>query len=105
MIRVSVMYPNHGGKFDMEYYIKQHIPLVHRLLDSYGLVRTEVDKGMGTAKPGAPAPFIAVGHLVFDSIDNMQKGLGAHDPDLAADLKNFTDIQPQFQISEMLVQS
>ena len=102
MIRVTVMYPNQGGKFDWEYYIKQHIPLVHRLLDSNGLVRTEVDKGIGTSTPGDPAPFVAVAHLIFDSIENMQKGLGAHDPELAGDLKNFTDIQPQFQISEMV---
>ncbi len=54
MIRVSVMYPNESDKFDMDYYLNKHIPLVHQLLDSFGLVRTEVDKGIGTAEPGAP---------------------------------------------------
>ncbi|MBW2031164.1 MAG: EthD family reductase [Deltaproteobacteria bacterium] len=102
MIRVSVMYPNQGGKFDLDYYMNNHVPLVHKLLDPYGLVRVEVDKGIGTARPGAPAPFVAIAHLVFDSLDRMQEGLKAHDPELAADLANFTDIQPQFQISEIL---
>jgi uncharacterized protein (TIGR02118 family) len=101
MIRVSVMYPNEGD-FDMDYYMNTHIPLVHKLLDSFGLVRTEVDKGIGTAKPGAPAPYVTVAHLIFDSLENMQKGLQAHDPDLAADVPNFTKIKPQFQISEMM---
>jgi uncharacterized protein (TIGR02118 family) len=102
MIRISVLYPNADGRFDFEYYTKKHIPLMHTLLDPFGLVKTEVDKGIGTAKPGAPAPFIAVGHMVFNNIENMKKGLQAHDPQLAADMVNFTDIKPQFQISEVI---
>ncbi len=102
MIRVSVMYPNSGGRFNLDYYLNNHKALVHKLLDPHGLVRMEVDKGIGTARPGAPAPFVAVGHLVFDNAASMQKGLEAHDPELAADLHNFTDVKPQFQISEIL---
>lgn len=102
MIRVSAMYPNEGGKFDMDYYMNKHIPLIHKLLDPFGLVRTEVDKGIGTVKPGAPAPFLVVGHLIFHSLEDMQKALQAHDPELAADGPNYTDIRPQFQISEIV---
>ena len=94
MIRLSVLYPNQGGKFDMEYYLNTHIPLVHRLLDAYGLLRTKVDRGVGSAQPGAPAPFIATAHLVFASAEQMSKGLAVHDPRLAADVPNFTDIKP-----------
>jgi uncharacterized protein (TIGR02118 family) len=103
MIRVSVLYPN-PGKFDMDYYLTKHIVLVHKLLDAMGLVRAEVDKGIGTAAPNAPAPYAAIGHLVFDSLENMQKALQKHDPTLAADVPNFTDIRPQFQISEIVAQ-
>jgi len=39
MIRVSVMYPNDGGRFDMDYYINKHMALVHKLLEPYGLGR------------------------------------------------------------------
>jgi len=95
MIRVSVMYAK-GGKFDFDYYATKHMGLVHKLLDPYGLVKSEVDRGVGDA------PFIAIGHLVFKSMEDMQKGLQAHDPKLAADLVNFSDIQPQFQVSEIL---
>ncbi|MBW1801425.1 MAG: EthD family reductase [Deltaproteobacteria bacterium] len=102
MIRVSVMYPNDGSKFNMDYYINKHIALCHKLLDPYGLVRTEVDKGIGTAEPGAPAPYVAVAHLIFNSMEDMQKGLEAHDPDLSADVPNYTEIKPRFQISEMI---
>jgi uncharacterized protein (TIGR02118 family) len=95
MIRVSVLYPR-PGKFDFDYYAKKHMQLVHKLLDPYGLVKSEVDKGMETA------PFVAMGHLIFNTIEDMQRGLEAHDSELAADLVNFTDIQPQFQISEII---
>ena len=95
MMRVSVLYPK-PGKFDFDYYAKKHMALVHKLLDSFGLVQSEVNKGV------SDSPFIAVGHLVFDSAENMQKGLQAHDPELGADLVNFTDIKPQFQVSEII---
>ncbi len=95
MIRVSVMYPK-GGKFNYDYYTKSHMQLVHKLLDSFGLVKTEVNKGIGDS------PFMAVGHLVFNTIEEMQQGLQAHDPKLAADLVNFTDVKPQFQVSEII---
>ena len=74
MIRVSVMYPNESDKFDMDYYLNKHIPLVHQRLDSFGLVRTEVDKGIGTQEPGAPAPYAVIAHLIFNSIEEMEKG-------------------------------
>lgn len=95
MIRVSVMYPR-PGKFDFDYYKNNHMQLVHKLLDPFGLVRTEVDKGVGEA------PYTAMGHLVFEKVEDMQQALQAHDPELAADVVNFTDIKPQFQISEIL---
>ena len=95
MIRVSVMYAK-GGKFDFGYYADKHMALVHKLLDSYGLIKSEVDKGIGDS------PFVAIGHLVFESAEKMQKGLEAHDPTLAADLVNFSDIKPEFQVSEII---
>ena len=95
MIRVSVMYPR-PGKFNFDYYAKEHMKLVHSLLNPFGLIKSEIDKGVESA------PYVAVGHLIFNSIEDMQKGLQAHDPKLQADLVNFTDINPQFQVSEIL---
>jgi uncharacterized protein (TIGR02118 family) len=92
---VSVLYPR-GGKFNFDYYVNKHMKLVHKLFDSFGLVQTEVDKGVGSV------PYVAIGHLVFKTIEDMQKGLQAHDPELAADLVNFSDVKPEFQISEIL---
>ena len=44
MIRISVMYPK-PAKFDFDYYKNKHIKMVHKLLDSYGLVKSEVNTG------------------------------------------------------------
>ena len=95
MIRVSVLYPR-PGKFDFDYYAKEHMQLVHKLLSPFGLVKSEVDRGVESS------PYVAVGHMIFNTIEDMREGLQAHDPDLQADLPNFTDIQPQFQVSEMI---
>jgi len=102
MIRVSVMYPNGPGrKFDMKYYVDKHMVMVHRILDPLGLVRTEVDRGIGTAQPGALAPFVAIGHMYFKSMEDMQRCM-SRAGEMMPDLPNFTDAQPQVQISEIL---
>ena len=74
MIRVSVMYPNEKGKrFDLDYFTTKHMALVHKLLDPTGLVRAEVDKA---ADPNAP--FIAIAHLYFKSMEEFQTGFFTH---------------------------
>jgi uncharacterized protein (TIGR02118 family) len=95
MIRISVVYPR-GGKFDFDYYVNKHMAMVHKRLAGFGLVETEVDKGM------EDSPFVAIGHLVFKTLEDMQKGLQAHDPEFAADLVNYSDMKPSFQMSEVI---
>jgi uncharacterized protein (TIGR02118 family) len=102
MIKATVFYQGSSeSKFDMDYYLNSHIPLCQKLLSPYGLTRVEVDKGIDS--PEGSASYAVIAHLVFDSAEQMQKGMQAHDPELAADVKNYTDIQPIFQISEVLL--
>lgn len=103
MIRAMVFYPSGKGRFDMEYYLNSHIPLAERLLKPYGLIRAEVDKGISGGRPDEVAPFGAIACMVFENMEDMAKGMAAHDAELAADAKNFTDIKPIFQISEILI--
>jgi uncharacterized protein (TIGR02118 family) len=103
MIRISVLYPAGPGKrFDLDYYAKKHMVLVRERLGGLGLVRIEVDKGVAGGTPGSPAPFVGVGHLYFNSLDEFQKAMQVHGKELIADVPNFTDIQPQFQIGEIV---
>lgn len=103
MIRMSVLYPGDTGKrFDLEYYAKTHMDLVKRRWTGMGLVKVEVDKGLGGGAPGEPAPYVAVGHVYVQTQDDLQKAVRAHGRELFADVPNFTEIAPQVQISEIV---
>jgi uncharacterized protein (TIGR02118 family) len=106
MIRISVMYPSGEGKtFDIDYYVKKHMVLVRERWGGMGLVKVEVDKGVAGGAPGAPAPYAAIGHVFFTSLDDFQKASKAHGRELFADVPNFTNITPQVQIGEVVHQS
>jgi uncharacterized protein (TIGR02118 family) len=104
MIRVTVLYANKpGGKFDFAYYTNKHMKLVKEKFGPMGLVRTEVDKGVGGMPAGAPPqPYVALGHMVFNSLGDFLKAEKVHGGALGADVPNFTNIEPQFQISEIV---
>ena len=103
MIKVSVLYPNEEGKkFDMDYYTGKHIPLVHSRMDSMGLLRTEVEKGISSADPSSPAPFVAIGVLYFNTVEEVHEVFKTHGQEVMGDIPNYTDIAPQIQISEIV---
>jgi len=102
MIKVTVLYPaTEGGSFDHDYYATTHFGMVQKQLGPMGLVRCEIEKGIGTAEPGKPAPYVAIGSMYFEGLEQMQAALGAAE-DLRADLPNYTNIEPVFQISEVV---
>jgi len=99
--RVSVLYPNNAGaKFDMKYYLTSHMPMVKQKLGA-SLKGMSVDEGVGTAPPGTQAPFVAVAHLTFDSVDAFGAAFAQHGGEIMADVPNYTDIQPLVQISQI----
>jgi uncharacterized protein (TIGR02118 family) len=86
MIKVSVLYPNtEGSKFDMGYYLNTHIPLVQRLLGA-ALKGVAVDQGVGGEEPGSRPPYLAMGHLLFESVEAVQRAFGTHGHALTADI-------------------
>ena len=103
MIKVTVMYPNEPGKkFDFDYFVNSHGPLVQRLLEPIGLLRGESEKGVSDTDPNAPPRYIAMAHLYFNTTEEVHEGFKAHGREIMGDIKNYTDIQPYFQISETL---
>ena len=103
MIRVTVSYPNEPGKkFDWDYFLGDHVAIVHRELDHQGLVRAEIDKGVSSADPNAPAPSIAAVHLIFNTVEEVHAAFIAAGKPVMGDIPNYTDIQPAIQISEMM---
>ncbi len=105
MFKVSVMYPNQeGARFDIQYYRTKHMELVQKHMKPFGLVRTEVLKGIsGTA--GQPAPYICIGNLYFETADGYEKAIAASAGALRADIPGFTDVTPVRQISEIVASS
>jgi uncharacterized protein (TIGR02118 family) len=103
MICVSVMYPSGPGKhFDQAYYEQTHRPLVLDRLAKYGIKRYDIHQGLSSLAPGSEPMFACVGNLFFNTVDEFQQGMTAHGLELQADIPNFTDIQPVFQISEFV---
>ena len=101
MITVSVLYPNQdGASFDHDYYKDKHIPLVAERLGS-ALKNVTVERGLAGGAPGAPAPFVAIAHLSFDSVEDFQNSFGPHAEEILADIPNYTAIPATFQVSEV----
>ena len=101
MIKVSVLYPNEEGKkFDMEYYLNSHIPMLQEKLGA-ALKGGAVEQGLSGVEPGSPATYVAMGHLLFDSVEAFQSAFGPHSEAIMADIPNYTDTQPTIQISEV----
>ena len=101
MVKISVLYPNsEKAKFDMAYYCQTHMPLVKRLLGS-AIKGMSVDHGIGGMGPGSSAPFIAAGHLLFESVEAFQTAFEPHAQAIMGDIHNYTDLQPTIQISEV----
>jgi uncharacterized protein (TIGR02118 family) len=101
MIRVSIFYPNKpGGRFDLDYYLNRHMPVtIERLGES--LKGVTVEYGLTGAAPDAPPPYVAMCHLLFDSVESFQAAFFPHAAELQGDIPNYTDVEPGIQISEV----
>ena len=101
MIKVSVMYPNTSdARFDMSYYLDRHMPMVRDLMGGV-LKGMNVEQGLAGGQPGAPAPYVALAHLFFESVDAFQAAFAEHGGAILADIPNYTNTQPTLQISQV----
>ena len=101
MIKVSVLYPNSPeSNFDMPYYLNTHMPMVRQKLGA-ALKGMFVEQGLGGGEPGAPPAFLAMAHLLFDSIEAFQVAWGPQAAAIVADMPNYTNTQPTIQVSDV----
>ncbi|MBU2998179.1 EthD family reductase [Cellulophaga baltica] len=102
MIKVSVMYKNGNTvKFDTDYYKNNHLPMVIEALGD-DLKEVELDLGIGNGAPDQPAPYVAIAHLKFNDIASFQKAFGPHAATFAADVKNYSNVDGELQINELV---
>jgi len=101
MIRVSVMYPRkQGNSFNLDYYIREHMALVHEKMDAHGLQCAEVDGGI-QGLDGHESPFFAIGHLIFNSFEEYELSFAAVGKDLLEDIPNYTNVEPLIFVGEV----
>jgi uncharacterized protein (TIGR02118 family) len=103
MITVNVLYRNTDSiKFNMNYYLDTHIPMLRKLLGS-ALKGALVQHGIGGGAPGSPPEFAVITVLSFESMDSFQAAFLPHAPAVMADLANFTNEPPSLQFSDVRV--
>ncbi len=101
MIKVSVLYPyQEGVDFNMGYYLSSHIPMVRQKLGA-ACKGAAVEGGLAGGTPGSHPTYVAMGHLLFDSVEAFQAAFAPHAAAIMADIPNYTAIQPTIQISEV----
>ena len=105
MIRVSVMYPNSpAAQFDHDYYRDKHLPLIKSRMGA-ALKYYIIDKGLAGGAADAPAAYVAMCHLLCDSVEAYQISFGPYAQEILGDIRNFTDRTPVVQISEVVVEN
>lgn len=101
MIKVSVLYPwTAGAAFDMDYYCTKHVALVRKCMGK-AVKGIAIDHGLAGETPGSKPSFVAIGHILFESVEELQKAFGLHAETIMADIANYTTIEPVIQISEV----
>lgn len=102
MILVTVMYPAAPEtRFDLDYYLGKHMPLVKERWTPHGLKHAQVAKGVGQPDGSAPV-YQMIALLTFNSLADFKAAGKAHGREIFADIPNFTDTQATVQISDLL---
>ena len=96
------MYPGSATRFDYDYYVQKHTPMVRELWGPFGLVAVEISKGVSGLAPGSKPPYVTITNLVFTSVEGLQSALEASGAQVMGDIPNFTDVQPEVQLNEIL---
>ncbi|KAI0514957.1 hypothetical protein F5B22DRAFT_609164 [Xylaria bambusicola] len=85
----SVVYPA-GTKFDMEYYLAHHMPLVQKLWAPFGLKSWKVAK-----YDSEGAPYVVQAWLEWESKEHSNMGVTSDDGKIVfADVEKFSDKAP-----------
>ena len=101
LFKVAILYPNGEGKtFDMAYYESKHMPMVAAFLGK-NLRFYEIDKGISGRTPNDKVPYLAVGYFYVKDVAEYNKAIGQNRDAVVNDIKNYTNIQPIIQISEV----
>ena len=103
MISVCVLYPRtERSRFDVDYYVNKHIPMVIKCLGS-ALKGVTAEAGVGGTEPGSLPVYAAVCRLLFESVDSFLAAFGPNAAKVQGDMPNYTDVAPVIQINEVKI--
>lgn len=103
MVTLTVLYPNaDGARFDMDYYLTSHIPMLKRVFGS-ALKGCVVEQGLGGRDPGTRAEFAVLCHLRFDSVESYRQAIGPVAAQVRDDVANYSSEAPIVQLSDVTV--
>ena len=101
MFKVAILYPNGEDKtFDLDYYEKKHMPMVAGFLGK-NLEFYEITNGIAGRTPNDKVPFVAIGYFYINDVAEYNKAIAQNRDAIINDFKNYTNIQPVVQISEI----
>jgi len=102
MVTVSVLYPKTSElRFDYDYYLTKHIPLVKARWSGMGLEEVVLLRGQSVVGGGS-AEWELIGLLTFSSAEKLQAAMAAHGAEIIGDVPRFSNVQPVIQINEQL---
>lgn len=103
MIQLNIIYPkSENAHFDWDYYLNTHMPLSIKLHGA-ALKGVTIAKGMEGIE-AAPVAYVAVTTMLFESVDAFLQAFMPHAETLQGDMKNYTNIQPVIQFSDVMLQ-
>jgi len=102
MVTVSVFYPRHSeSRFDHDYYLRTHVPLVESRWGGMGLVKAKLLRGDSTLDGGTPG-FELIALLTFTSMEALKAALASFGSEIIGDISNYTNVQPLIQVNQVL---
>jgi uncharacterized protein (TIGR02118 family) len=95
MIHATVLYPGTGDeRFDFDYYANSHMPMLANRFGEHCL-GWSVDRVVD-------GPYVAVGHVLVDSMEGLNSTMEKHGEELMGDRVNWTDIEPVIVIADVV---
>ncbi len=101
MVQLSILYPKKDDEtFDWDYYLNTHMPMSIRL-QGEALKEVTITKGVDVIE-GVPVVFVAITNMLFETVNSFIEAFTPHAEILQGDMKNYTNIQPVIQFSEVV---
>ena len=101
MVKVSIFYPSKpDGHFDVDYYLKTHMPLAIGLLGS-AVKAVSVEIGLLDGTPDQPPPFVTICSFTCETAQAFNDAFLPHAEVLQGDIPKYTNIAPVIQVSEI----